>query len=109
MLQVFDSGLIGEGVLHLLFAAKHKLLQPDASLTPISATVYCQPIQVAAGAACAAPAERQLQYRAACVCDWASASGAYPSRRHVLAAVCAPHVGFQIRLLQRDMKGCSTA
>lgn len=42
---MFDSGLIGEGVLHLLLAAKHKLLQRGAALVPQSATVYCQPIQ----------------------------------------------------------------
>lgn len=47
--EVFDSGLIGEGVLHLLAAAKAKLLAPDAALVPLSATVYCQPIQVSVG------------------------------------------------------------
>ncbi|GAB4824134.1 hypothetical protein N2152v2_011180 [Parachlorella kessleri] len=47
--EVFDSGLIGEGILHLLFAAKHKLLQADAALVPLSATVYCQPIQMRVG------------------------------------------------------------
>ena len=31
-LQVFDSGLIGEGALHAVAAARQKLLQPDALL-----------------------------------------------------------------------------
>ena len=44
--QVFDSGLIGEGVLHLLAVAKARLLAPGAALVPAAATVYCQPIQV---------------------------------------------------------------
>ena len=30
--QVFDSGLIGEGILHLLAWARAKLLTPDATL-----------------------------------------------------------------------------
>ena len=30
--QVFDSGLIGEGVLHAVAAAQANLLQPDATL-----------------------------------------------------------------------------
>lgn len=44
--EVFDSGLIGEGVLHILAAAKAKLLMPDARLVPCSAEVYAQPIQL---------------------------------------------------------------
>ena len=44
--EVFDSGLIGEGVLHILAAAKAKLLMPDASLVPCRAEVYAQPIQM---------------------------------------------------------------
>lgn len=44
--EVFDSGLIGEGVLHILAAAKAKLLMPDACLVPCSAEVYAQPIQL---------------------------------------------------------------
>ncbi len=32
LLQVFDSGLIGEGVLHSVAWAKARLLQPDAVL-----------------------------------------------------------------------------
>ena len=42
LLQVFDSGLLGEGVLHMLAAAKQKLLTKDAALVPAGATVYCQ-------------------------------------------------------------------
>lgn len=45
-LQVFDSGLLGEGVLHMLAAAKQKLLQTDATLVPTAATVFCQPLQM---------------------------------------------------------------
>ncbi len=44
--EVFDSGLIGEGVLHILAAAKAKLLMPDACLVPCRAEVYAQPIQL---------------------------------------------------------------
>ena len=44
--EVFDSGLIGEGVLHVLAAAKSKLLMPDASLVPCRAEVFAQPIQM---------------------------------------------------------------
>ena len=47
-LQVFDSGLLGEGVLHMLAAAKQKLLQTDASLVPAAATVFCQALQMRA-------------------------------------------------------------
>ena len=31
-MQVFDSGLIGEGILHAVAAAHANLLQPDATL-----------------------------------------------------------------------------
>lgn len=48
-MQVFDSGLIGEGVLHMLAAAKQKLLTDDATLLPAAATVYCQPLQMRIG------------------------------------------------------------
>jgi predicted RNA methylase len=44
--EVFDSGLIGEGVLHILAAAQSKLLMPDASLVPCRADVFAQPIQM---------------------------------------------------------------
>ena len=44
--EVFDSGLIGEGVLHILAAAKAKLLMPDASLVPCRAEVFAQPIKM---------------------------------------------------------------
>jgi len=43
---VFDSGLIGEGALHSVFAAKQKLLAPDALMVPAAATVYAQPLQL---------------------------------------------------------------
>ena len=47
--QVFDSGCIGEGVLHLLAAAQAKLLAADAAMVPLSARVFCQPIQMRLG------------------------------------------------------------
>ena len=47
--EVFDSGCIGEGVLHLLAAAQAKLLASDAAMVPLSARVYCQPIQMRVG------------------------------------------------------------
>ena len=50
-MQVFDSGLIGEGVLHMLAAAKQKLLTKDATLVPAAATVFCQPLQMRIGQA----------------------------------------------------------
>ncbi|KAK9803026.1 hypothetical protein WJX72_005333 [[Myrmecia] bisecta] len=47
--EVFDSGLIGEGILHSVAAARAKLLNPDATLVPASATVHCQLIQMRIG------------------------------------------------------------
>lgn len=44
--EIFDSGLIGEGALHCLAAARARLLARDAGLVPMSATVYAQPIQM---------------------------------------------------------------
>jgi predicted RNA methylase len=44
--EIFDSGLIGEGVLHCLTAAKAKLLNSDAVLVPSWVTVYAQPIEM---------------------------------------------------------------
>ncbi|DBA90775.1 TPA: hypothetical protein ACH3X1_003982 [Trebouxia sp. C0004] len=49
--EVFDSGLIGEGVLHMLAAAKQKLLTKEAILVPAAATVFCQPLQMRIGQA----------------------------------------------------------
>ena len=43
--EVFDSGLIGEGALHVLHAAQTRLLVPDATLVPAAATVFCQLIE----------------------------------------------------------------
>ncbi len=37
---MFDSGLIGEGVLHAVAAAHANLLQPDATLVPIGLMPY---------------------------------------------------------------------
>ena len=44
--EVFDSGLIGEGALHIVGMAKHRLLCPDATMIPCAASVYAQPIQI---------------------------------------------------------------
>lgn len=44
--EVFDSGLIGEGVLHILAAARHRLLAGDATLVPARATVFAQPVEM---------------------------------------------------------------
>ena len=44
--EIFDSGLIGEGVLHCLTAARARLLQMDAALVPARATVYAQPLEM---------------------------------------------------------------
>ncbi|OUS43892.1 molecular co-chaperone STI1 [Ostreococcus tauri] len=44
--EVFDSGLIGEGALHIVGMAKHRLLASNATIIPSSATVYAQPIQL---------------------------------------------------------------
>lgn len=38
VLQVFDAGLIGEGILHILLWAKKALLHPDATLVSTSRT-----------------------------------------------------------------------
>ncbi len=43
--EVFDSGLIGEGALHLTTMASHRLLLPDAVIVPAAARVFCQPIE----------------------------------------------------------------
>lgn len=47
--EVFDSGLIGEGVLHILANAIERLAAEDATLLPCGATVYAQPIQMRTG------------------------------------------------------------
>ena len=44
--EVFDSGLIGEGALHLVASARQKLLHPDAVLIPSAGRVYCIPISI---------------------------------------------------------------
>jgi predicted RNA methylase len=47
--EVFDSGLIGEGVLHILAAARRRLLAGDATLVPCRAMVYAQPVEMRVG------------------------------------------------------------
>jgi len=44
--EIFDSGLIGEGALHAIAAAKANILKSDAVLVPSGARVYAQPIQM---------------------------------------------------------------
>lgn len=44
--QVFDSGLIGEGCLHILQACKRNLLTSESIIIPMGASVFCQPIQL---------------------------------------------------------------
>ena len=54
--QVFDSGLIGEGVLHAVAAAAAKVAAKDAILVPAAATVYAQPLQLQRASAVVLPA-----------------------------------------------------
>ena len=44
--EVFDSGLIGEGVFHILAAAKEQLARRGAVFLPASARVLVQPLQM---------------------------------------------------------------
>ena len=44
--EIFDSGLIGEGALHALAAARARLLVPDAALVPAGAVVYAQIVEM---------------------------------------------------------------
>ncbi|CAD7701540.1 unnamed protein product, partial [Ostreobium quekettii] len=46
VMEVFDSGLIGEGALHIISAAYRSFLDEDAIILPAGATVYFQLIQV---------------------------------------------------------------
>ena len=56
--EVFDAGLIGEGVLHALAAARLKLALPDAVLVPASAMVtailYAVQMKGCCGVGCSA-------------------------------------------------------
>eukprot|EP00882_Tetradesmus_deserticola_P031301 GHRQ01035390.1.p1 GENE.GHRQ01035390.1~~GHRQ01035390.1.p1 ORF type:complete len:302 (+),score=85.80 GHRQ01035390.1:224-1129(+) len=51
--EVFDCGLIGEGALHIVAAARTQLLlrNPGGRVLPGAAEVYCQPIQYNIGLA----------------------------------------------------------
>ena len=60
--EVFDSGLIGEGALHLTVLAKHRLLLPDARIIPASARVFCQPIEYRVAQCCGIDVQRLNQY-----------------------------------------------
>ena len=44
--EVFDSGLIGEGALHAVGYAFRNLLNEDATICPVGATVYAQAIEM---------------------------------------------------------------
>ena len=60
--EVFDSGLIGEGALHLTVLAKHRLLLPDARIIPASARVFCQPIEYRVTRCCGVDVQHLNQY-----------------------------------------------
>ena len=60
--EVFDSGLIGEGALHLTVLAKHRLLLPDARIIPASARVFCQPIEYRVTQCCDVDVRHLNQY-----------------------------------------------
>ena len=60
--EVFDSGLIGEGALHLTALAQHRLLLPDATVIPASARVFCQPIQFRHERCCGVDVQQLNQY-----------------------------------------------
>jgi len=60
--EVFDSGLIGEGALHLTVLAKHRLLLPHARIIPASARVFCQPIEYRVAHCCGVDVRHLNQY-----------------------------------------------
>ena len=43
--EVFDSGLIGEGVCHIVGMVRHRLLKTDATLVPRAAKMFAAPIE----------------------------------------------------------------
>jgi hypothetical protein len=60
--EVFDSGLIGEGALHLTAMASHRLLLPDATIIPASARVFAQPLQFRLQDCCGVSVQHLNQY-----------------------------------------------
>jgi hypothetical protein len=60
--EVFDSGLIGEGALHLTAMASHRLLLPDAAIIPASARVFCQPLEFRLSDCCGVDVAHLNQY-----------------------------------------------
>lgn len=60
--EVFDSGLIGEGALHLTVLAKHRLLLPHARIIPAAARVFCQPIEYRVSRCCGVSVQHLNQY-----------------------------------------------
>ena len=60
--EVFDSGLIGEGALHLTVLAKHRLLLPHARIIPAAARVFCQPIEFRMARCCGVDVQHLNQY-----------------------------------------------
>jgi len=47
--EVFDCGLLGEGALHSLAAARRDLLAPGAEMVPAGAEVFCMPVEMRGG------------------------------------------------------------
>jgi hypothetical protein len=60
--EVFDSGLIGEGALHLTVLAKHRLLLPHARIIPAAARVFCQPVEFRVARCCGVDVQHLNRY-----------------------------------------------
>lgn len=60
--EVFDSGLIGEGALHLTVLAKHRLLLPHARIIPAAARVFCQPVEFRVARCCGVDVQQLNRY-----------------------------------------------
>jgi hypothetical protein len=60
--EVFDSGLIGEGALHLTAMAAHRLLLPDATIIPASARLFCQAIEFRVDQCCGVDVQHLNRY-----------------------------------------------
>lgn len=66
---MFDSGLIGEGALHALAAARQKLVAPDAVLVPAAATVSIKLLTLhGSDACCYGPVQPILVSDFRCIC-----------------------------------------
>jgi len=62
--EVFDSGLIGEGALHITSLARQRLLTPHAIILPARARVFCQPIEYRMSSCCGIDVQQVNQ------CSW---------------------------------------